>query len=166
MENWPKSRETCFVKNKEVSVCVGSSDQWLCIARLPLEFSEDEFTSLVSNYGRVKASFLVCSETTGESKGYGLVKYQTNEAAAQAKHLLNGKDVQCSTVQVDWLNSTHISYTQLHSKCLYVDNLPPNYRDLAGYRKMFSVVRNPPYCQVHNPNPDPDIDLDFSKDDF
>ena len=26
--------------------------------------------------------------------------------------------------QVDWLNSTHISLKQLHSKCLYVDHLP------------------------------------------
>jgi hypothetical protein len=33
------------------------------------------------------------SELTGASKGYGLVKYLTNEAAAQARHLLNGKEV-------------------------------------------------------------------------
>jgi hypothetical protein len=33
------------------------------------------------------------SEVTGESKGYGLVKYITSEAAAQAKHLLTGKEV-------------------------------------------------------------------------
>lgn len=148
LEDWPRSRDNAFVKNKEVSVCVGSSDQWLCIARLPLDYTEDEFTSLVSSYGRVKASFLVCSEVTGESKGYGLVKYHTSEAAAQAKHLVNGKEVKGWTVQVDWLNSTHIAYSQLHSKCLYVDNLPPNYRDMAKFREIFSVVKNPPYCQV------------------
>jgi hypothetical protein len=33
------------------------------------------------------------SEVTGESKGYGLVKYISSEAAAQAKHLLTGKEV-------------------------------------------------------------------------
>ncbi len=52
------------------------------------------------------------------------------------------------TLQADWINSTHISLKQLHSKCLYVDRLPPNYRDMAAYRKMFSVLKNPPYCQV------------------
>ena len=51
-------------------------------------------------------------------------------------------------VQVDWLNSSHLSYSALHSKCLYVDHLPPNYRDLNNFRKIFSVVKNPPYCQV------------------
>jgi hypothetical protein len=53
-----------------------------------------------------------------------------------------------STLQADWISSTHISLKQLHSKCLYVDHLPPNYRDMAAYRKIFSVVKNPPYCQV------------------
>ncbi len=39
------------------------------------------------------ACFLMISEVTGESKGYGLVKYISSEAAAQAKHLLTGKEV-------------------------------------------------------------------------
>jgi hypothetical protein len=51
-------------------------------------------------------------------------------------------------IQVDWLNSSFIQYSQLHSKCLYVSNLPPNFRDLAQFRNIFSVVKNPPYCQI------------------
>jgi len=129
-------------------VCVGSSDQWVCIARLPLDFSDQEFTTLVSGYGAVRSCFLMCSEVSGESKGYGLVKYCSNEAAAQARHLLDGRDIRGFSIQADWLNSTHISFKQLHSKCLYVDNLPPNYRDMATYRKIFSVIKNPPYCQI------------------
>ena len=50
--------------------------------------------------------------------------------------------------QVDWLSSTHINYSQLHSKCLYIDNLPANYRDMNTFRNIFSVVKNPPYCQI------------------
>ena len=50
--------------------------------------------------------------------------------------------------QVDWLSSTHINYSQLHSKCLYIDNLPSNYRDMNTFRNIFSVVKNPPYCQI------------------
>jgi len=148
LDDWPKARENVFVKNKEVSVCVGSSDQWVCVARLPLDLSDSEFTTLVSGYGKVRSCFLMCSEKTGESKGYGLVKYCSNEAAAQARHLLDGRDIRGFSIQADWLNSTHISFKQLHSKCLYVDNLPPNYRDMTTYRKIFSVIKNPPYCQI------------------
>ena len=129
-------------------MCVGSSDQWVCIARLPLDLSDQEFTTLVSGYGKVRSCFLMCSEKSGESKGYGLVKYCSNEAAAQARHLLDGRDIRGFSIQADWLNSTHISFKQLHSKCLYVDNLPLNYRDMTTYRKIFSVIKNPPYCQV------------------
>merc|ERR1719483_299166 len=148
LDDWPKARENVFVKNKEVSVCVGSSDQWVCIARLPLDLSDQEFTTLVSGYGKVRSCFLMCSEKTGESKGYGLVKYCSNEAAAQARHLLDGRDIRGFSIQADWLNSTHISFKQLHSKCLYVDNIPLNYRDMTTYRKIFSVIKNPPYCQI------------------
>ncbi len=35
------------------------------------------------------------------------------------------------------------------SKCLFVDNLPSQYRDMAEFRRVFSVVAKPPYCQVH-----------------
>ena len=51
-------------------------------------------------------------------------------------------------LQVDWLSSSHVSYSSLHSKCLYVDNLPPQYRDMTTFRNIFSAVKNPPYCQI------------------
>ena len=37
----------------QVSVCVGSSDQWLCVARLPPSLTEEAFLNLASNYGKV-----------------------------------------------------------------------------------------------------------------
>merc|ERR1712123_407060 len=107
-----------------------------------------EFTTLVSGYGKVRSCFLMCSEKSGESKGYGLVKYFSNEAAAQARHLLDGRDVRGFTIQADWLNSTHISFRSLHSKCLYVDHIPHNYRDMTEFRNQFSVIKKPPYCQI------------------
>ena len=128
---------------------MGTSDKWLCVARLPLTYSEDQLVGMMAAYGRIKHSFLVCSEVTGESKGYGLVKYESQEAASQAKQFLNGSILEAEAIQVDWLNSSFIQYSQLHSKCLYVSNLPPNFRDLAQFRKIFSVVKNPPYCQVN-----------------
>ena len=66
MDEWPKSRQNVFVKNKEVSVCVGGSDGWLCLAKLPLEYSEQDFLNLTGSYGKVKEAFLMLSELTGK----------------------------------------------------------------------------------------------------
>ena len=155
LDDWPDSKQTVFVKNKEVSVCVGSSDGWLCVAKLPLDYPDDEFVNLAGAYGKVREAFLMISERTGQSKGYGLIKYVSSDAAAQARHLLDGRTVTCPknphltySLDCDWLNSSHISFKSLHSKALVVNCLPPNYRDMGEFRKIFSVVKTPPYCQV------------------
>ena len=48
--------------SSQVSVCVGSSDQWLCVARLPPNLSEEAFLKLASNYGKVckTGAFRLC----------------------------------------------------------------------------------------------------------
>jgi len=148
LDNWPHHRDNVYVRNKEVNLCLGTSDKWLVVARLPFSYTEDQLNTLMASYGNIKSSFLVCSEETGDSKGYGLVKYESQDAANLAKQFLNGKILQDEAIQVDWLNSSYIQYNQLHSKCLYVSNLPSNFRDLAQFRKIFSVVKNPPYCQI------------------
>jgi hypothetical protein len=79
------------------------------------------------------------------------VKYVSSDAAAQARHLLDGRNLNSYILDCDWLNSLHISFKSLHSKALFIDQLPPNYRDLGEFRKVFSVVRNPPYCQIAMP---------------
>lgn len=65
LDQWPKSRQNVFVKNKEVSVCVGNSDGWLCVARLPLEYDDARFQELADAYGMVKTAFVMISEVTG-----------------------------------------------------------------------------------------------------
>ena len=65
LDDWPPSRQNVFVKNKEVSVCVGASDGWLCVAKMPLSLTEDEFLRLAAGYGRVKEAFLLVSPKTG-----------------------------------------------------------------------------------------------------
>ena len=52
----------------------------------------------------------------------------------------------------DWLDSSHVTFASLHSKILYVDCLPANYRDNAEFRKIFSVENNPCYCMVSQNN--------------
>jgi hypothetical protein len=85
---------------------------------------------------------------SGDSKGYGFVEYTTKEAALQAKNMLDGKQVENWILCCDWLDSSHITFDSLHSKCLYVDKLPKDFRDMGEFRKVFGSVVNPPYCQV------------------
>ena len=41
-----------------------------------------------------------------------------------------------------------MNITSLSLQVLFVDKLPPGFRDLAQFRKLFSSIVNPPYCQV------------------
>ena len=87
---------------------------------------------------------------SGESKGYGLIKYVSSDASAQARHLLDGRLVGAShKIVCDWLESSeHVTFASLHSKALYVDCLPANYRDNVEFRKMFSIKKSPCFCMV------------------
>ena len=95
----------------------------------------------------IKERFVFCS-FLGQSKGYGFVEYAQKETALQAKSLLDGRHLDGCTLCCDWLEASHVTFESLHSKCLYVDRLPSNFRDMAEFRKTFSPIVNPPYCQV------------------
>ena len=144
-------------RNKDASVMVGLSISWLCVTRLPQSMTETQFYGFVSMYGPVDTCFLMASSITGQSKGYGLVRYQSMEAATRARHLINlfhGLSPFWSvytyvTYTCDWIPDFHETYRSLHSKCLFVDNLPPYYRNLTMFRKIFSVIKQPIFCQVN-----------------
>ena len=99
---------------------------------------------------------MTCSSLLGTSKGYGLVKYVSKASSIQARHVLEGYEVRDGhKLDCDWLQhnrpgqaSGSGNCVSLHSKCLYVDQLPPDYRDMAQFRRLFAKVVNPPYCQV------------------
>ena len=99
------------------------------------------------------------------------MRYLCRQVASQAKQELDGLNVNRVNIQVihlfiffnfgwtnlrfifwfkkvDWLPSSIIQYKSLHSKCLLVENLPPQYRNFTQFRKIFSCVAKPPYCQV------------------
>ena len=99
---------------------------------------------------------LISACFSGTSKGYGLVKYASKASSIQARHVLEGYQVRDGhTLDCDWLqhNRPVETVTSLHSKCLYVDQLPADYRDMAQFRRLFSKVVNPPYCQVRSNRP-------------
>ena len=101
------------------------------------------------NYNKISLKIL------GDSKGYGLIKYVSSDAAAQARHLLDGRTVTCPkfphmsySLNCDWLSSSHITFKSLHSKALLVERLPPGYRDLKEFRNICSVVQKPAFSNV------------------
>ena len=150
-KSWTIGRKvgiTSLLKIKKCQCVSETRDGWLCVAKLPPDYSDGEFQSLAAAYGKVQQAFLMISERTGESKGYGLIKYVSSDASAQARHLLDGREINSYTIDCNWLNSGHVSFKSLHSKCLYVNHLPADYRDMGEFRKIFAVIKNPPYCQV------------------
>ncbi|XP_068082305.1 ribonucleoprotein PTB-binding 1 [Anabrus simplex] len=147
LEDWDRDR-VFLLRGQRVPVSPTPTEMMLCVARLPLTYTEAQFTALVRTYGEIRRSFLMISEKTGDTKGYGFVEYTTKEAALQAKNMLDGKQVENWTLCCDWLDSSHVTFDSLHSKCLYVDRLPKDFRDMGEFRKVFSSVVNPPYCQI------------------
>jgi len=131
----------------EQLVVTGPED-WLCVAKLPLDITGDEFCDILTQFGKVKESFLVESKKTGKNIGYGFAQFSNCVAGLQARHVLDGQEVRGHQVDCDWVKEGTHTIGSLHSKVLYVDNLPSGFRDLVKFRSIFSTVVNPPYCQI------------------
>ncbi|XP_050435252.1 ribonucleoprotein PTB-binding 2-like [Adelges cooleyi] len=147
MEEWDFNKQF-LIRGQRIPVSPTPTEMLLCVARLPLSYTEEQFTQLIQMYGEVEKSFLIISERTGDSKGYGFVEYAKKEYAIAAKSGLDGKQIKDAKIVCDWLDGNHITYEALHSKCLYVDRLPTGFRDMSEFRQMFAKVVNPPYCQI------------------
>ncbi|XP_054290898.1 ribonucleoprotein PTB-binding 1-like [Macrosteles quadrilineatus] len=147
LEEWDRDR-TFLLRGQCVPVCPAATEMMLCVANLPLDYTEEQFNALVKSCGEVKRSFLMISEKTGESKGYGFVEYKSREISLPAKNVLDRQQINNHTLVCDWLDSSHVTFESLHSKCLFVDRLPKNFRDMSEFRKIFSSIVNPPYCQI------------------
>ena len=52
--------------NDTCKIVVNSPEEWLCVARLPLDFTQTEFESLLQDYGPVQQCFLIHSEISGK----------------------------------------------------------------------------------------------------
>lgn len=101
------------------------TDALLCIANLPQLYTQQQFEELVRPFGNLERCFLVYSEKTGHSKGYGFVEYMKKDSAARAKSDLLGKQLGTRTLYVHWTDVNQLTLDLLHSKCLCVDKLPP-----------------------------------------
>ncbi|XP_074932192.1 LOW QUALITY PROTEIN: ribonucleoprotein PTB-binding 1 [Phalacrocorax aristotelis] len=136
------------LREKEISVQLQPTDALLCIANLPQLYTQQQFEELVRPFGNLERCFLVYSEKTGHSKGYGFVEYMKKDSAARAKSDLLGKQLGTRTLYVHWTDVNQLTLDLLHSKCLCVDKLPHNYADLEELRQVFSAACAPTFCQL------------------
>ena len=51
---------------KRTVITVTEPEQWLCVAKLPLDTTEAELLQLLAEFGQVTESFLMVSEKNGE----------------------------------------------------------------------------------------------------
>ncbi|XP_078074540.1 ribonucleoprotein PTB-binding 2 isoform X3 [Mustelus asterias] len=132
----------------EISVQLQPTDALLCVTQLPLSYTQQQFEELVRLYGNLERCFLVYSETTGHSKGYGFVEYMKKDSAARAKSELMGKQLGSCILYVQWTDVDHLSADFLHSKCLCIDKIPYDYKDAKELTELFSQKFKPIFCQL------------------
>ncbi|XP_038640562.1 ribonucleoprotein PTB-binding 1 isoform X2 [Scyliorhinus canicula] len=136
------------LRDREISVQLQPTDALLCIANLPLAYTQQQFEELVRPFGNLERCFLVYSEVSGHSKGYGFVEYMKKDSAARAKSELLGKQLGTRTLYVHWTDVNQLTLDLIHSKCLCVDKLPHDYKDLKTFSQAFSNIYEPMYCQL------------------
>ncbi|XP_045847145.1 ribonucleoprotein PTB-binding 1 isoform X2 [Meles meles] len=136
------------LRERELSVQLQPTDALLCVANLPPSFTQQQFEELVRPFGSLERCFLVYSERTGHSKGYGFAEYMKKDSAARAKSDLLGKPLGPRTLYVHWTDAGQLTPVLLHSRCLCVDRLPPGFSDVDALRRALSAVHTPTFCQL------------------
>lgn len=143
-----KSFHQSCLRERELSVQLQPTDALLCVANLPPSLTQQQFEELVRPFGSLERCFLVYSERTGHSKGYGFAEYMKKDSAARAKSDLLGKPLGTRTLYVHWTDAGQLTPALLHSRCLCVDRLPPSFSDVEALRRALSAVHTPTFCQV------------------
>ena len=155
------AREAVSVLNKqsfhesEVGLSFAPPDALLFVGNLPFEFTEEEFRELMSPFGPIERLFLIYSERTGKSKGYGFVEFLNQSSAIEGKQALmssGSKYVGGRILRVDFAQANLISYDDLHSKTIFVDRLPRNLTDGEKLKKHFEQSGTVLFAQVSGIN--------------
>ncbi|XP_034565369.1 ribonucleoprotein PTB-binding 2 [Notolabrus celidotus] len=137
------------VRGRLINVTLQPTDSLLCLTNLPHTFTAQQFEELVRAYGNIERSFLVYSELTGHSKGYGFVEYMKKDSASRARSELLGRPLGDRSLMVQWMDVNQLSQEEnLHSKCLCVNRLPLDLCDSEELAQLFSETYKPVFCQL------------------
>nr|XP_060629653.1 ribonucleoprotein PTB-binding 2 [Anolis sagrei ordinatus] len=136
------------LRGKEISVQLQPTDALLCITNLPTSYTLQEFEELVRPYGNIERHFLIYSEVTGYSKGYGFVEYMKKDSAAKARLDLLGKQLGGNVLFAQWMDVNQLTPKLIHSKCLCVENLPIDCTDSNDLVQTFSAKHKLVFYQL------------------
>eukprot|EP00063_Salmo_salar_P004065 XP_013978900.1 PREDICTED: ribonucleoprotein PTB-binding 2 isoform X3 [Salmo salar] len=143
-----RSLHQSIVRSRDITVQLQPTDSLLCLTNLPHTFTAQQLEDLVRSYGNIERCFLVYSELTGHSKGYGFVEYMKKDSASRARSELLGRPEGGRAVMVQWTDVNQLTAGHhLHSKCLCVDRLPQEY-DSEELTLLFSDRYKPVFCQL------------------
>ncbi|XP_060775911.1 ribonucleoprotein PTB-binding 2 isoform X2 [Neoarius graeffei] len=144
-----RSLHQTSVRGRDISVQLQPTDSLLCVTNLPHTFTGTQFQELVRSYGNIERCFLVYSELTGHSKGYGFVEYMKKDSASRARSELLGKVQGDRLLMVQWSDVNQLSTAQhIHSKCLCVERLPVDFDSSEELAHIFSEHYKPVFCQL------------------
>ncbi|XP_023662172.2 ribonucleoprotein PTB-binding 2-like isoform X1 [Paramormyrops kingsleyae] len=136
------------VRGRELTVQLQPTDALLCITNLPHAFGAAQFEELVRAHGNTERCFLVYSERTGYSKGYGFVEYMKKDSASRARSELLGRLLGDRALMVQWADVNQLTAAHLHSKCLCVDKLPLDCCDADKLAQILGKRHSPVFCQL------------------
>ncbi|CAG5863404.1 unnamed protein product [Menidia menidia] len=137
------------VRGRLINVTLQPTDSLLCLTNLPHTFTAQQFEELVRAFGNIERSFLVYSDLSGHSKGYGFVEYMKKDSASRARSELLGRPMGDRSLMVQWMDVNQLSQEEnLHSRCLCVDRLPLDLCDSEELNQLFSETYKPVFCQL------------------
>ena len=73
----------------------------LFVGGLPFKTTEDELTTMFSEYGKVTSAKIPLDRETNRSRGFGFVEFENDEEGKAAEAGLNGKAIGDQTIQVN-----------------------------------------------------------------
>lgn len=73
----------------------------LFVGGLPFAMTEDELSSVFSEYGTVSNVKIPTDRDTGRSRGFGFVEFENDDEGKAAEAALNGKEIDGRTIQVN-----------------------------------------------------------------
>jgi len=71
------------------------------VGNLPYSFTSVDLEKLFSAHGKVRSAEVMSDRTTGQSRGFGFVEMETDEATQEAISKLDGSDCQGRSLKVN-----------------------------------------------------------------
>ena len=132
----------------KLSATYGHPDSLLFVGNLACSHTNQDLQRLFRPHGDILRCFVVCSLSTGLSKGYGFVEFSSRDEAAQAKLQLATKVVGQRSLRVDFADNGMQTCDDLQSRTLFVDRLPKGFLEDDVLRNKFSTYGIVNFCQV------------------